>query len=622
MPRVTVLPGSNTFEIRSGEQLLTAAWRAGVGIKSVCGGRGKCGSCRIEVNAAATALNPINDVEREWLSGDAEGHRHRLACQCEVSGDISISVPPESQVIKSAPRKPFTLTDTRAEPVVERVAITVDDAYVAPLRSLTVRLAQATALALSKRSVTLPVQVVADYSMKPGFESARTATATVYKRRQVLQLLPERRERLCGIAVDIGTTSIVVFVCDLANGEMLAAATATNPQAIFGEDVISRKTHIQRDIGTLAEMRQLLVRELNRLVTEAAAECGVVTDDIVDAVVVGNPTMQHILLGINPVSMSLGPYVPVWSEGCEPEAASLGLEIAPRARVFVFPMVAAYIGGDTLAAVLTRGPEFYRGTHLLIDIGTNGEIVLAHEGRLFATSCATGPVYEGAHISCGMRAMPGAIERVWIDSANRIRSAVIGSLDSSPRPLGLCGSGVISSIAALTAGGLIAADGAIVESRPGIGVIDGMRHVLLVPDRLSQTGRNIVLTQQDVRAVQLGKSALRTGIEILLKECGVRHIDRIYLAGTFGNHLQPADILAIGLVPEMPAGLIRSIGNAAGDGARMALLNRRDRQRAITLARRITVFELSGRPDFNDLFINNTHLGASPLGASAPESVL
>ncbi len=622
MPRVTILPSSHSFDLRTGEQLLAAAWRAGVGIKSVCGGRGKCGSCRIEIDsngASRHALNPASDAEREWLPADSLG-QYRLACQCEVRDDITISIPPESQVIKTPPRKPYTLTDTPVLPVVARVPLQIADAYSTPPRSFATRVSQAAAHALGRRSVKLPLEVMADYSRNPGFDGARAVTATIYRGYRVIQLVPEKRDSLCGLAIDIGTTSIVVFLCDLTSGEMLACHTAANPQGIYGEDVISRMTCIQRDIGALGEMRGLLIAELNRLIAQACTECGIANDNVVDAVVVGNPTMQHILLGINPMPLGRGPYLPVWSEGAEQEAGSLGLDIAPRARVFVFPMMAAYIGGDTVAAVLTRSADFYRGTHLLIDIGTNGEVVLAHDGRLFATSCATGPVYEGAHIRCGMRATPGAVERVWIDPDDTVRCAVIGEAPGrrAPRPLGLCGSGVISGIAALIGGGRIGVDGAMSDAHPRAGDFEGTKELVLVPASRSQTGRDIVLTQRDVRAVQLGKSALRTGIEILLAECGISHIDRIYLAGTFGNHLEPADILKIGLVPPVPVECIRSIGNAAGDGARLALLNRRHRQRAVALARCIEVLELSGRQDFNDLFVQNTSLGEMAL---APDVV-
>jgi uncharacterized 2Fe-2S/4Fe-4S cluster protein (DUF4445 family) len=313
----------------------------------------------------------------------------------------------------------------------------------------------------------------------------------------------------------------------------------------------------------------------------------------------------------------------VWSDGVEVEARSLGLAIVPQARVFVFPMVSGYIGGDTLAAVLTRDAEFYRGNQLLVDVGTNGEVVLSRDGELTATSCATGPVYEGAHIRCGVRAAPGAIERVWVEPGGRIRWAAIRAPEGGgdPRPVGLCGSGVISSVSAFVGAGLIESDGAIAPParHPQVraGASGRAEEIVLVSPPFARTGRDIVLTQKDVRNVQLGKSALRAGIEILLAECGVERLDRILLAGTFGNHLEPDDILRIGLVPPIPVERVRSIGNAAGDGARMALFNRSHRRRAATLAQRLRVLELSGRADFQELFVTHTALASEPDAALA-----
>jgi len=370
-------------------------------------------------------------------------------------------------------------------------------------------------------------------------------------------------------------------------------------------------------------MRRLLLDDINRLVADACEEAGVAADDIVDAVLVGNPTMQHILLGLNPESLGRGPYLPVWSEGVNIEARELGLAIAPHARAYVFPMVSGYIGGDTLAALLTRGADFYRGSQLLVDVGTNGEVVLAHNGRLSAASCATGPVYEGAHIRCGVRAAPGAVERVWVEPNGAIRWAAIpnDAARGDKRPIGLCGSGVISSVAAGVRAGLIGTDGALaaVGTHPQLRANGAGRseELVLVRGAYARTGRDIVLTQQDVRAVQLGKSALRAGIEILLAENGVTHLDHIYLAGTFGNHLEPEDILNIGLVPPLPVENIRSIGNAAGDGARAALFNRHHRGRVASLARRLNVLELSGRSDFQDLFIMHTELAPTAAEAMA-----
>jgi len=605
MPRVIFHPDSRSIEVPRGERLLAAGWKAGVGIKSVCGGRGKCGSCLVEVDGAASAaeaLTLISDDERALLPPEGEAQGFRLACLCEVHGDVTLSVPAESQAVRSSPRKPYTVTQVALRPIVKRVYTPVAAAHAEPLRPLAERLRSGIAAAIGRKSIELPVAALADYSTGPGFDSAREITATLYQDRRVLELRPGRTQALYGVAIDIGTTSIVVFLCDLVRGQIVAVRTAGNPQAIYGEDVISRMTHIQKDAGALAEMRRLLVGELNRLIEEAASEAGASPADIADAVAVGNPTMQHILLGVSPEPLGRAPYLPVLADAAEVEAAQLGLHMLPRARVFVFPSIAGYIGGDTLAALLTRGADFYRGTHLLVDIGTNGEVVLAHNGELLATSCATGPVYEGAHIRCGVRAAPGAIERVWVEDAGRVRWAAIRETGgkADPRPVGLCGSGVISSVAAFVGSGLVAEDGALAKE------------IVIVPAAYSRTGRDIVLTQKDVRSVQLGKSALRAGIEILLAERGIVDIDRIYLAGTFGNHLEPEDILKIGLVPPTPVERIRSIGNAAGDGARMALFNRNHRRRVAMLARRVRVVELSTRADFQDLFVTHTALAPSP----------
>ncbi len=618
--RVTLLPDSRGFDIRHGERLLAAAWKSGVGIKSICGGRGKCGSCLVQIEATNPgSLSPLSEPERELLPAHRQGGTYRLACECEVQGDVAISVPPESQAVLSAPRKPHTVTAVTVRPLTTRVTVAVDGANTAPPRALTTRVVQATAAALGRRSVELPLPVMIEFSRRPGFDQARELSVTVVDERRVSQLLIGRRDRTCGLAVDVGTTSFVVFLCDLVHGDILATRTASNPQAIYGEDVVSRMTHIQRDPATLADMRRLLVDAINGLLLEACAECGIDTDDVVDAVLVGNPTMQHIVLGLNPESLGRGPYLPVWSQGTHVDACQLGLAMAKHAQVYVFPMVSGYIGGDTLAALMTRGPEFYRGAQLLVDVGTNGEVVLAHNGRLAATSCATGPVYEGAHIRCGMRAAPGAIERVWVDGAGKIRCAAIppdvGGTDK--RPLGLCGSGVISGVSASVRAGLIGSDGALsppathpqLRAGPEAGY---SQELVLVGSAFSRTGRDIVLTQQDVRAVQLGKAALRAGIEILLAENGVTQLDRVYLAGTFGNHLEPEDILDIGLIPPLPVQHIRTIGNAAGDGARAALFDRRQRRRAATLARRLEVLELSGRSDFQNLFVMHTALASMP----------
>ncbi len=617
---VTFEPGARCVRVAEGHSIMFAAWQSGIAIKSVCGGRGKCGTCLVTFETPPEgALSALTREEADLLPATPDGRHFRLACMAQVHGDVVVHIPSESEAAETPPRKPYTISRVASAPMVARTSVDIDGPYAAPVRPLAKRISEALGRQQRKPRVAITPAVLADYARRPGFDTATRLTATLHAREGVIQLRPDLRTALHGVAVDIGTTSIVVFLCDLATSEIRAVRTAGNPQAAYGEDVISRMTHIHRDPAMLGKLQSLIVAEVNRMIDEAARAAGVDRDDIFDVVVVGNPTMQHILLGVNPEPLGRGPYMTLWSEGVDVEAASVGLHLASGARLYVFPMASGYIGGDTISAVLTRGREFYRGTHLLIDIGTNGEVVLAQNGMLTATSCATGPVYEGAHIRCGMRAAPGAIERVWADAGGALRWSTIPHHDHRPAdPIGICGSGVISGVAALVTAGILRPDGGFAREHQAVRSDADTKaaELVLVPAAESQTHRDIVITQADVRNVQLGKAALRAGIEILLRERQVARVDRIYLAGAFGNHLNPADILAIGLIPPVPVGHVRTIGNAAGDGARMALFNRAHRRRAERLAGSLQVVELSNRREFQDTFIECTELAPQPTIAA------
>jgi uncharacterized 2Fe-2S/4Fe-4S cluster protein (DUF4445 family) len=621
---VTFEPGGRCVRVAEGSSVLFAAWQAGIAIKSVCGGRGKCGTCLIQVDKTPDgALSKVSKAESDLLPRSADGRKFRLACMTQVYGDASVHIPSESEAAEAPPRKPYTVSHVASAPTVTRVTVQIEGPYAEPVRPLAIRISEALAGERTKKSKKKPMAirpaVLGDYARRRGFDTATRVTATLHEREGVIQLRPEARSALFGAAVDIGTTSIVVFLCDLTTSEIRAVRTASNPQAAYGEDVISRMTHIHRDPAMLGKLQLLLVAEINRMIEDAARSAGVERDDIFDTVVVGNPTMQHILLGVNPEPIGRGPYMSLWSEGVDEEAADVGLQIAPGGRLYVFPMASGYIGGDTISAVLTRGREFYRGAHLLVDIGTNGEVVLAKDGVLTATSCATGPVYEGAHIRCGMRAAPGAIERVWVDTDGALQWSTIPHPDQRDvQPLGICGSGVISGVAALVAAEILHTDGGFDREHPAVRVDPETKaaELVLVDASRTQTQRDIVITQSDVRNVQLGKAALRAGIEILLRAQKVKRLDRIYLAGAFGNHLDPADILAIGLIPPIAVNQVQTIGNAAGDGARLALFNRTQRRRAERLADNLEVIELSNRREFQDTFIECTELSPQPVIAA------
>ncbi len=615
---VTFEPSARSVRVPEGSTLLSAAWQSGIAIKSVCGGRGKCGTCLVEVREPeAASLSEVSPQERELLPASAGNRVFRLACMAHVHNDAAVHIPSESEAAETPLRKPYTVSRIAPAPMVSRVTLDIAGPYDEPVRPLAARIGEALA-ATRREPFPLPGPgVIADYSQRQDFDTAQKVTAAIHAGRGVIQLRPGARHGLYGAALDIGTTSIVLFLCDLETSEIRAVRTASNRQAAYGEDVISRMTHIQRDPAMLAKLQSLLVSGINDLIAGAASEAGISADDILDVVAAGNPAMQHILLGVNPEPLGRGPYMALWSGSSDVEARSVGLDLPRGVRLYVFPMASGFIGGDTVSAVLTRDAGFYRGTKLLVDIGTNGEVVLAKDGVLTATSCATGPVYEGAHIRCGMRAAPGAIERVWVEPDGSLRWSTIPHRGSAGdmRPFGLCGSGVISGVAALLSAGILGPDGTFTKGHPAVrpGATPAMTELVLVPAGESGTQRDIVITQTDVRNVQLGKAALRAGIDILLQEQQARTVDCIFLAGAFGNHLDPADILNIGMVPQVPVPCVQTIGNAAGDGARMALFSSKHRRRAERLAGRLRVVELSNRPEFQDTFVECTALAPLAL---------
>jgi len=392
----------------------------------------------------------------------------------------------------------------------------------------------------------------------------------------------------------------------------VGVASGLNPQVSYGEDVISRIAQIQKDPPKLEIMQKALVDAANGLIRHTVEEAGISNDDVLDVVAVANPTMQHLFLGLNPVSLGEAPYLTVCSEAGEVEARHLNLQVFPYARVHILPLLSGFVGSDTVSVLITRKPEDLRGNVLMVDVGTNGELVLARDGILTATSCATGPVFEGAQIKCGMRAAPGAIEKFWMDApGGTIQYRVIADQETQnlPKPQGICGSGVISAVTMLLRAGIVRRDGAfdLDCGHPSlrINAATGVAEAVLIPATLTQTDRNIAITQNDIRAVQLGKAALRAGIEILMKDRGIEHLDRIFLAGTFGNYLDPREVLDIGMFPPIGVDRIEPIGNAAGDGSRLALFSLDKRQEAVDLAERIQVVELSMRPDFQEVFVDS-----------------
>lgn len=599
-----------------GDRIIDISRKVGVRLKSECGGKGKCGKCLIKFEANSVhpgGLSTPQSEEEALLPEDQEGFFYRLACVTRVYKDVKVIVPPESLVYDFSPRKPFRKFKIPIDPAVSKFVFSVSHKdRVSPSEPLMNRFQAALSKGKEQGFITVPLTVMAEFFSQEEATSAEEITATLFKGKEVIQLQPGTKSDLYGIAIDLGTTTLAAFLCDLTRDRIVASASALNPQVTYGEDVISRIALVQKDPSQLGKMRGVLIEAVNGLIREMAQKAEISKDDLLDAIAVGNPTMQHVFLGLNPTTLGQAPYLPVCNEGGEAEARDLDLSIFPHARVHLMPMLSGFIGSDTLAALLTLDRETFERTTLFVDVGTNGELVLAKKGMLTATSCATGPVFEGAQIKCGMRATSGAIEKVWADkNSGTIRYQVIGDHETSDaqKPSGICGSGVISAISSLLLAGIIKKDGAfnLESEHPGLRINQqsGMADMVIVPEAHSQTGLDIVITQDDIRAVQLGKAALRAGIEILQKDLNVARIDQILLAGTFGNYLNPRDLLNIGMLPPMEVERIESIGNAAGDGARLALFSLKKRQEAIELANRIQVVELSMRSDFQEVFVDS-----------------
>jgi uncharacterized 2Fe-2S/4Fe-4S cluster protein (DUF4445 family) len=619
LPHVTFLPGPVTAEADRGERLIEVARRAGVFIRADCGGKHQCGTCRVLVAPEALAaglLSPPTPEEQSLSANDRnDGNRSRLACLTEVYGDVTVTIPAESRITEALAFKTRTKQLRTLRPAVSRILLSLEPRPgPEPPQPWLARTQGLLARRLTGKRVSGPgLMDLADFSRQPGAEDCREVTVTLFQGRKVIQLRPGARSEIYGVALDVGTTSLAVLLCDLASGGVIAAKSLTNPQTNFGEDVISRISQVQTDPHNLTVLHESLIEGINELIDQAAKQAGIAVDDILDVVAVGNPTMMHFFLGISPVSLGQAPYLPRFYGGEEVSARDLNLHVYRKARVHLPPLLSGYVGSDTLAALMALGRRFVKGTSLLMDIGTNGELVLSQAGVLTATSCATGPAFEGAQIRGGMRASPGAIERVSLDKATgEFRFQVVGG--AGQRAAGLCGSGLISAVATLLGAGIIKMDGAFNRDNlhPAFRTAGESKapEVVLVPASQSQTGRDLVLQQADIRALQLGKAALRAGAEILMKQAGVVQLDRIFLAGAFGSNLDPRDCLNLGMLPPIAPERIEFVGNAAGDGAMMALRNRTIRRQALQLARRIRVVDLGSHPDFQQVFIQSMRLAA------------
>jgi uncharacterized 2Fe-2S/4Fe-4S cluster protein (DUF4445 family) len=622
------MPSGKRGHFPQGTPLLQAARSLGVDIDSVCGGRALCGRCQVlvaegefaklGVSSSTASLTELSEPEMRFSKRVPLAAGRRLSCSTRVLADVVIDVPESSQVHRQVVRKEADARAIELNPVVRLHYVQVKEPDMHDPSGDLRRLFEALEREWDLKNLVcdLAVLQVLQGVLRAG---AWQVTVAVHAEKQIIGVWPGLREAVFGLAVDIGSTTIAAHLCDLTSGEIVASAGLMNPQIRFGEDLMSRVSYSMMNPGGDKLMTAAVREALNGLAVDVARAAGVTHEDILEATIVGNPIMHHLLLGIDPVELGGAPFALATDTSLTLRANVIDLKFHRNARVYVLPCIAGHVGADAAGMVLSERPDTGSEMTLLVDVGTNAEIVLGNKDRLVACSSPTGPAFEGAQISCGQRAAPGAIERVRIDPATlEPRFKVIGSDLWSDDPgfeksiaglgiTGVCGSGIIEVIAEMYLAGIINQDG-VLDGRLAARsprIVENGRTFAYVLHR-AVAGTNTVemkITQNDVRAIQLAKAALYAGIALLMDRLGIEQVDRIRLAGAFGSHIDVKYATILGMLPDCDLSHVRSAGNAAGTGARIALLDATSRGVIEELVRRIEKVETAIEPRFQQHFV-------------------
>lgn len=601
------------FRIRANETPAAAAARRDLAIRMDCGGKGVCGQCRIYFHSDAD-VSPPTDAERWRLPDEAWRDGARLACQVTVTADTTAILPPASRVVAEALGKDGPLAPVEPAPLVRRIPIAGADRMAPADRA---GLSVVDELARRAEAVAGHPVHFRDRELLRSLsrETAPIGDATLvhHDERGVTAVHAGHRNRSLGLAVDVGTTTLAAYLCDLTTGVAIAGASTINPQRDLGEDVISRVAFCDAEPDGLERLQAEVAGAINFLIGDCLAVAEAAPADIDEVVLVGNTTMQHILSGLSPHDVGTAPYAPVVGRFPDMPAGEVGLALPPSTNVHLFPTVSGFVGGDTLAAVLAEEMDDRDRNTLLVDIGTNGELVLGHRDLLWATSCATGPALEGMQMAHGMRAGAGAIDRVTVRPDHTLAWRVIG--EGRPRPLGICGSGYIDAAAALRRAGGLLPDGRFRPDFPGVECdARGIgRRFVLVPADESGTGHAIAVTLRDIRQLQLAKAALSVGIDFLMEKIGVSEDFDTVLTGSFGARFDWRSAVTIGMLPPaVLSGTVTPKMNLAGVGAVMALVNRRHRAHVDSLYQTVRFVEMAMDPRFAEIFARATAFPAPP----------
>ncbi len=620
---VVFTPSGKRGRVARGTTVLQAARDLGVDLDSVCGGRAICGRCQVTLSEGAFPKHGIesrvahlsglgeNEVAYDEVDGLAEGRR--LGCSARLLGDAVIDVPPESQVHRQVVRKRTEVHDLSVNPLVRLHVIEVSEPSMHEPVSDLRRLLEELEFEWGLTDLECDLHVLA--TLQAALRAGQwRVTVAVFREREIVAIWPGYHDTALGMAFDIGSTTIAAHLVDLASGEALASAGRMNPQIRFGEDLMSRVSYVMMHPGAEQQMCEVVRTAVAELIVEVCTEAEQTPDNILDCTFVGNPIMHHLLLGLSPVELGGAPFALATDSAVTVSAQRLNLGINPGARCYVLPCIAGHVGADCAAVVLSEAPHLREELTLLVDVGTNAEIVLGNRHRLLAASSPTGPAFEGAQISSGQRAAPGAIERVRIDPETlEPKFRVIGCDLWSDHPdfvnqtaglgiTGICGSGIIEVLAELYLAQVINSDGVVdgaLSARSPRVIADGRTFAYI----LHEGEIRILVTQNDVRAIQLAKAALYAGVRLLMDKLNVDSVDRIRLAGAFGSHIDVKYAMVLGLIPDCALENVTSAGNAAGSGAHIALVDRNSREEIEREIRRIEKIETAVEARFQEHFV-------------------
>jgi len=610
---VTLEPAGRRSHCREDESLLACARGSGIGISSVCGGAGVCRNCRIRVLDGL--VSEPTSREQETFTSEELAEGWRLACQAFPQADCKLYIPPESMTAPQRTQVEGDALQVSLEPSVRSHLLSIEAPSVADLRADADRLLGGLNRQADVLCDSIDIDVLRGLSplLRRGNWSCRVVT-----RKNEVVAAGSPAGRLLGLAVDLGSTKIAAYLVDLQDGKTIVSQGAMNPQISYGEDIVSRIVGAVKKPEDALKMQRLATDAMNELVAGMCRKAGLDVCDVSEAVIVGNTAMHHLLLGLPVGQLARPPFVSAVNRPVDVKARDIGITIAAGAYVNLLPNIAGYVGGDHVAMLLATDAWRMKGCVLALDIGTNTEVSLISDGKIASVSCASGPAFEGGHIKDGMRAARGAIERVWI-SGDAVHFQAV---EDAP-PTGICGSGILDALAQLYQAGIIDGGGRMTASHPRLQPTGNQREFVLVGSGERGGGPALTVTQRDIRELQLAKAAIRAGIQVLLESRGRTEpeIDRVIIAGAFGSYIDVGSAVAIGMLPSLPPNRFVQVGNAAGQGAKLALLSLTKRAEAKQIAELIDYIELSGAPHFNETFVQASFLGKYRIANGRKEEI-